>query len=356
MSREGYFAQGFPCGRGALTFNQPWLPEPRDLDLHTLRAQLESVVSPGGLIGISSPMRVVHDRIRKATGRPFPVMIVGETGTGKELVARLIHGFGPRQRTPFIAADCSSLSPSLIESELFGHLRGAFTGADVATKGLVEAANTGTLFLDEVAELPTELQAKLLRVIQECEVRPVGSPYARPVNVRFIAATHRDLRSAIGNGTFRSDLFYRLNVVPIEMPPLRERKTDLPLLVVVFLAKHADPARPIDGISHDFWSFVGSQSWPGNVRELENFVVRCIALGSGPVLRHEDGCDGPFPQQIASHCWPADTQSLAVLERSAILKALEAAKGDKIVAARVLGIGKTTLYRKLKEYRRTLES
>jgi transcriptional regulator with PAS, ATPase and Fis domain len=262
---------------------------------------------------------------------------------------------GSRQRAPFIAVDCSSLSPTLIESELFGHLRGAFTGADAAARGLVEAADTGTLFLDEIGELPIELQAKLLRVIQEREVRPVGSAHARPVNVRFIAATHLDLRNAVDEGTFRSDLFYRLNVIPIEMPPLRERKVDIPLLVVAFLSKHADPARPIDSISDDFWRFVGSLSWPGNVRELENFVVRCLALGSGPVLQNEDGYDCPMPAKIPGYCSAADTQSLAALERSAILKALEVTKGDKIAAARILGIGKTTLYRKLKEYRQSPE-
>ena len=351
MPREGCFAEDSPCGHGVLTLNHPWIPEPQNLDLKSLRAQSASLVSPGGLIGVSAPMRMIHDLICKATDRPFPVMIVGETGTGKELVARCIHSLGVRQRAPFIAVDCSSLSPTLIESELFGHLRGAFTGADAPARGLVEAADSGTLFLDEIGELPIELQAKLLRVIQEREVRPVGSAYARPVNVRFIAATHRDLRNAVDKGTFRSDLFYRLNVIPIEMPPLRERKVDIPLLVVAFLAKHADPARPINRIADDFWRFVGSFSWPGNVRELENFVVRCLALGSGPVLQNEDGYDCPMPAKIPSSCSPADTQSLAGLERSAILKALEVTEGDKIAAARILGIGKTTLYRKLKVYR-----
>jgi transcriptional regulator with PAS, ATPase and Fis domain len=298
-------------------------------------------------------MRMVHDLICKATDRPFPVLIVGETGTGKELVARSIHSLGSRRCAPFIAVDCSSLSPSLVESELFGHLRGAFTGADAAARGLVESADTGTLFLDEIGELPIELQAKLLRVIQEREVRPVGSAHARPVNVRFIAATHRDLRSAVDKGTFRSDLFYRLNVISIEMPPLRERQIDIPLLVASFLAKHADPARRITAISTDFWHFVGSLNWPGNVRELENFVVRAIALGSGPVLCNEDGCDCPMPEKISGCCSPAKTQSLAGLERSAIFHALEVTQGDKIAAARLLGIGKTTLYRKLREYRQS---
>jgi len=352
MASEGYFAEGFSRGHGTLTLDHSWASEPQTLDLQSLRTRLESSVSPGGLIGVSPAMRTIHDLIGKATHRPFPVMIVGETGTGKELVARCIHNSGSRQRAPFIAVDCSSLSPTLIESELFGHLRGAFTGADGASRGLVQAADTGTLFLDEIGELPIELQAKLLRVVQEREVRPVGSAIARAVDVRFIAAANRDLRDAVDKGSFRRDLFYRLNVIPIEMPPLRERKVDLPLLVVAFLAKHADPARPIESVSDDFWRFVESFSWPGNVRELENFVVRCLALGSGPVLRNEDGC-GPFSEKIAGYCSLKDAQSLAALERSAILRALEATKGDKIAAANILGIGKTTLYRKLKEYRQS---
>lgn len=351
MASEGYFAEGSPRGRGVLTLNHPSVPETQHLDLRSIRARLESLVSPGGLIGDSPAMRLIRDLIRKASERPFPVMILGETGTGKELVARCIHDSGSRQRAPFIAVDCSSLSPTLIESELFGHLRGAFTGADGSARGLVQAADTGTLFLDEIGELPIELQAKLLRVIQEREVRPIGSAYSKAVDVRFIAATNRDLRSAVDKGTFRSDLFYRLNVIPIELPPLRERTADIPYLVAAFLVKHADPARPIESISNDFWRFVGSFNWPGNVRELENFLVRCLALGSGSVLHNEDGCNGPFSEKIGGYCSPTETQSLAALERSAILKALDATKGDKIAAAHMLGIGKTTLYRKLKEYR-----
>ena len=219
MSSEDRFTEVFLNRDESQTFESHWAHELQNLELHALRAQLGSVVSPGGLIGVSPRMRMVHDLIRKATDRPFPVLILGETGTGKELVARSIHSLGLRQHAPFIAVDCSSLSQTLIETELFGHLRGAFTGADAHKKGLVEAADTGTLFLDEIGELPPELQAKLLRVIQEREVRPVGSAQARPIDVRFIAATNRDLRTAVDNGRFRSDLYYRLNVFPIEICP-----------------------------------------------------------------------------------------------------------------------------------------
>ncbi|HEX5422147.1 MAG TPA: sigma-54 dependent transcriptional regulator [Candidatus Acidoferrales bacterium] len=353
MRSGACFVEEFPCGAPPEAANRFWHPEQHNLELTALRTQLASAINFGGLTGVSAPMQAIHDLIRKASSGLFPVMIHGETGTGKELVARSIHSFGPRHRGPFVIVDCSSLSPTLIESELFGHLRGAFTGADAAQKGLVEAADTGTCFLDEIGELPSELQAKLLRVIQEREVRPVGSTLARTVNVRFIAATHRDLRDAVDKGTFRSDLFYRTNVISIEVPPLRERKIDIPLLVAQFLAKHADPMRPIERISDDFWSFVGSFSWPGNVRELENFVVRCLALGSGPVLRKEG--DRAAPEITACYFPAMGTQSLAALERGAILKALEATEGDKVAAARILGIGKTTLYRKLKEYRESAE-
>jgi len=348
MSSEDRFTEVFLNGDESQTFERGWAHGPQNLELHALRSQLASVISPGGLIGVSPGMRMIHDLILKATDRPFPVLILGETGTGKELVARSIHNLGLRRRAPFIAVDCSSLTQTLIETELFGHLRGAFTGADANKKGLVEAADTGTLFLDEIGELPAELQAKLLRVIQEREVRPIGSAHARPIDVRFIAATHRDLRIAVANGRFRSDLYDRLNVIPIVMPPLRERKADIPLLVTAFLTKHADSARPIESISEDFWHLVGSFSWPGNVRELENHVARCIALGSGPILRNEG--DFPIPENITDDCPTNGAESLAALERRAIMRTLKATNGDKIAAARMLGIGKTTLYRKLKEY------
>ncbi|MGA9883474.1 MAG: sigma-54 dependent transcriptional regulator [Candidatus Acidiferrales bacterium] len=353
MSNENGFTEDLVRADESQNPEHPWVPDLPNLDLPVLKTQLEPVARPGGLIGVSPAMRMVHELIRKATDRSFPVLVLGETGTGKELVARCIHNLGARRQAPFVAVDCSSLTQTLIESELFGHLRGSFTGADTNKKGLVEAADAGTLFLDEIGELPTELQAKLLRVIQEREVRPVGSAQARQINVRFIAATHRDLRYGVDNGSFRSDLYYRLNVIPIDMPPLRQRKEDIPLLVTAFLEKHADSTRSIETIANDFWRFATSYNWPGNVRELENFVARSIALGSGPTLRNEDGC--PISGNIADNCPAAETQCLAQLERRAIMKALEAAKGDKNAAARILGIGKTTVYRKLKEYRQSPE-
>jgi transcriptional regulator with PAS, ATPase and Fis domain len=349
MASEQFVAGSVVCADRAQKQVEYLEPEPSNLELTTLRRRLESMANRGGLIGESVEMEAVHDLIRKAKDRTFPVLILGETGTGKELVSRCIHNSGPRKHSPFVTVDCSALAPTLIESELFGHVRGAFTGADTSKKGLVEVANEGTLFLDEIGELPKEQQAKLLRVIQEHEVRPVGSAEAKPTTARFIAATNRDLKRATEEGTFRPDLYYRLNVFRIEMPPLRDRKDDIPLLVSALLEKHADPVRPIKTISQDFWRFVMSFDWPGNVRELENFVARCIALGSGPTLRDEDGClsSGGTGESILPE---ADTQRLAAVERHTIVQVLKETNGDKIAAARILGIGKTTIYRKLREY------
>jgi DNA-binding NtrC family response regulator len=349
MVGEGRLSESFLSADVEQALEQYFGPEPVSLDLSALRSQLESTVRPGGLIGVSSTMRTIHNLIGKAKDHTLPVIILGETGTGKELVARCIHNSGPRKQSAFVAVDCSSLTPTLIESELFGHIRGAFTGADTKKKGLVEAADNGTLFLDEIGELPRELQVKLLRVIQEREVRPVGSTDAKPVNVRFIAAAHRDLKHAVDEGAFRSDLYYRLNVFRIEMPLLRERKMDIPLLVTAFLAKYLDSMRPIETICPDFWRSVVSHDWPGNVRELENFVARCIALGSGPTLRDEDGY--LIPGEIGNNpLADKDTHRLDAIERHAILKVLKETEGNKIAAARILGIGKTTIYRKLKQY------
>ena len=349
MAERSRLPTGFLCADEA----HPAKPRPRSqplsLELNELRSQLESTVCPGGLIGVSLRMQTIHDLISKARNHTFPVLILGETGTGKELVARCIHNSSSRKDSPFVAVDCSSLTPTLIESELFGHVRGAFTGADTNKKGLVEAADTGTLFLDEIGELPRELQAKLLRVIQEHEVRPVGSTDAKPVNARFIAATHRDLNHAVEEGGFRGDLYYRLNVFPVKMPPLRERIEDIPLLVTAFLTKHADSVRPINTVCRNFWRSVMSQDWPGNVRELENFVARCIALGSGPTLRDEDG--GLIPEGVGNNTLAErDTHRLDSMERYTIVKVLKETKGDKVAAARILGIGKTTIYRKLRQY------
>src|SRR5271155_41546 len=209
-----------------------------------LREQLRTRPGFGGLIGLSERMQRVYKTIQKVSQHEYPVLILGESGTGKELVARSIHFSGPRKKKPFVPVDCSSLVPTLIESELFGHVKGAFTGAQHGKQGLLEAANGGTLFLDEIGDMPVDLQAKLLRALQEREVKPVGSTQRRHINIRIIAATNRDLESAIRTGAFRQDLFFRLNVVQLKLPPLRERKSDIQLLVTAFLEKFSDQHGP----------------------------------------------------------------------------------------------------------------
>jgi transcriptional regulator with PAS, ATPase and Fis domain len=318
------------------------------LELQSLRRLLDTTVFPGGLIGSSPKIQAIHQLIEK-TDYDFPVLILGETGTGKELVARCVHFSGARKTGPFIPVDCSAITVTLFESELFGYVRGAFTGASRDHSGLFQAAHTGTLFLDEIGELPRELQAKLLRAIQEREVRRVGSTESLPVNVRIIAATNRELKQAVKTGAFREDLYYRLNVFEIALPALRERKQDIPILVASFLSKYGDRDRPITGIADDFWSAAMSHGWPGNVRELESFVARCIAIGSGPILHNEDRC---MPLRYTGvGIERRSAEPLDVLERRTILQAMSETRGDTLAAARILGIGKTTLYRKLKSYR-----
>lgn len=315
-----------------------------------LREQLRTRPGFADLIGVSPKMSRVYRLVEKVSQHIYPVLILGESGTGKELVARSVHFLGPRRNRPFVPVDCSALAPTLIESELFGHVRGAFTGATHSKQGIMEAADGGTLFLDEIGDLPVDLQAKLLRAIQEKEVKPVGSTERVSISTRVIAATNRDLEYAVRNGKFRQDLYFRLNVVQIKLPPLRERKSDIRLLVNHFLEKLVEEDRSVPAISEDAMAWLLAYDWPGNVRELENVIERALSLGSGPVLQAAD-----FPTNLhygASDRMPQNDEVLRLdeLERRAILRALREANGDKLAAARLLGIGKTTLYRKLKEY------
>jgi two-component system response regulator HydG len=315
-----------------------------------LREQLRTRPGFGALIGLSERMQRVYKMTEKVSQHEYPVLILGESGTGKELVARSIHFSGPRKDRPFAPVDCSSLVPTLIESELFGYVKGAFTGAQHGKQGLLEAAHGGTLFLDEIGDMPVDLQAKLLRALQEHEVKPVGSTERRRIDVRVIAATNRDLESAIRSGTFRQDLYFRLNVVQIKLPPLRERKSDIPLLVMAFLEKFSPQRQESRTISEDAMRQLIAYDWPGNVRELENAIERALALGSGPILHVADlptNLQYPTTQRAPEK---DELLPLEELERRAILRTLRETSGDKLAAARILGIGKTTLYRKLKQY------
>ena len=323
---------------------------------HLLREQLRTRPGFGGLIGVSERMQRVYKTVQKVSLHEYPVLILGESGTGKEMVAKSVHFSGPRKERPFAPVDCSSLVPTLIESELFGYVKGAFTGALHGKQGLLEAANGGTLFLDEIGDMPVDLQAKLLRALQEREVKPVGSTERRRIDVRIIAATNRDLDSAIKAGAFRQDLYFRLNVVQIKLPALRERKSDIPLLVMAFLGKFSASQQTSRTISEDAMRQLIAYDWPGNVRELENAMERAVALGSGPIVQVAD-----LPTQLqypTTERLPERNELLPLveLERRAILHTLRQTAGDKLAAARILGIGKTTLYRKLKQYHLEAES
>ena len=319
-----------------------------------LRESLRTQQGFANLVGRSPEMEKLYRMISKAAFSTHAVLIQGESGTGKELVARSIHYSGPHRDKPFIPVDCGSLVPTLIESELFGYVKGAFTGASRSKEGLLSIARGGTVFLDEVGELSVDLQAKLLRALQEKEIRPVGSTQSVKIEVRVLAATNRDLEVAVEQGSFRKDLFYRLNVLALRIPPLRERRSDVPLLIEYFLGRLARAqGGPQRSVSREAQELLMAYDWPGNVRELENCLERACAMSSGPGLHVADLPTSLQNARLAAAA-PAGGSGrilpMGELERQAILGALEQLNGDKLLAARMLGIGKTTLYRKLKQY------
>ncbi len=316
-------------------------------------------------VGHSEETVRVRRRIERLGRSHCPVLIHGETGTGKEVVARALHNAGPGG--PFVVVDCSSLVGPLMESELFGYAKGAFTGAQTSKTGLVELANGGTAFLDEIGELPLDHQAKLLRVLQEKQYRPIGSLQPRHSDFRVIAATNRDLQQEVERGGFRQDLYYRLNVSSIRLAPLRERTEDIPDLVEHFIAKHGRTYK----VTAETMEFFLEFPWPGNVRQLEHCIEHMVAMNSGPLLHLADlpttmanyrlarkgqavamaaGANGALAAAAAPSDSSAAILPLAEVERQAILRTLEYTKGDRVMAAALLGIGRTTLYRKLKEY------
>jgi transcriptional regulator with PAS, ATPase and Fis domain len=282
-----------------------------------------------------------------------PALIFGESGTGKELVARSIHVSGPLRDKPFIPVDCGSLVPSLIESELFGHVKGSFTGANQTKEGLLALADGGTVFFDEIGELPLDLQSRLLRALQEKEIRPVGGTKQVPIRVRILAATNRDLEQAVIQGMFRRDLFFRLNVLTMRIPPLRTRRQDIPYLAGHFLERSARSLGREQTLSDEALRVMLSYDWPGNVRELENCIERCCAMTSGPVINIDD-LPSYFHSAHGALSAGGDKSSriipIAELEKHTILNTIVQLNGDKLMAAKMLGIGKTTLYRKLKGY------
>jgi two-component system response regulator HydG len=332
-------------------------------DSRKLRERLRSQQNLGTIIGQSPEMDKLYRILSKVAHSSHPVMILGESGTGKELVARSIHGNGPNAQKPFLPVDCGSLVPTLVESELFGYVKGAFTGANRNKDGLLVAAEEGTVFLDEIGELPLELQAKLLRALQEREVRPVGASHRVPIRARILAATNRDLTQMVEQGRFRKDLFYRLNVVSLKIPPLRERRQDVPLLTAHFLDRIGKEYGKKFELGDEALRVLADYDWPGNVRELENALERACSFASGETVQLGDlptqlqdfrmqqrRLTVPLRQTLQAAAAQPGVTSLAEMEKQAILDTIRRLKGDKLQAARLLGIGKTTLYRKLKEY------
>jgi transcriptional regulator with PAS, ATPase and Fis domain len=279
------------------------------------------------------------------------VLIFGETGTGKELVARAMHYNSERAERPFVAVNCGALTETLLESELFGHVKGAFTGAIANHEGFFRKADKGTLFLDELSEVSHGLQVKLLRAIQEREVMPVGGREVHKFDVRLIAATNKDLEDEVKKGTFREDLFYRINVITIPLPPLRDRKEDVPLLVNHFLQKYAQRlGRPSVKISREALQVLVNYDWPGNVRELENMIERAVALCEGNVIEATDLPEKLTQVRIAIRDLDEYEMTLDALEEQHIKKVLHKVSGDKVKASQILGINLSTLYRKLARY------
>jgi DNA-binding NtrC family response regulator len=317
-----------------------------------LRSRIESRFDFDPLVGNSKVMLNLKRLIAQVGPDDAPVLIQGETGTGKELVARAIHHHSRRRHNDFVPVDCAAISETVIESELFGHVKGAYTGAHIPTLGLVRSADKGTLFLDEVGELSSAIQAKLLRTIQEMEVRPVGSSTSHKVDIRIISATNRDLVAEVAQTNFREDLFYRLNVVVLQVPPLRDRMDDVALLAKFFVKNFVTDFSTVKDISKEALIRLQNNRWPGNIRELENVIRRAIALGTQEFIQPED-----LPPSIVSSpgkvtpdkALPAE-DSLEAYEKAAIQNALAKSRNSRRKAAKILNISEATLYRKISKF------
>ena len=317
---------------------------------HLLQAELDGKTQP--IIGDSPALRQAIDRARRAAQSPVTVLLLGESGTGKEVFARAIHAWSPRRTQPFVVINCAALSDEFIASDLFGHEKGAFTGAHQRKLGKLELAAGGTVFFDEVGELPAALQGKLLRVLQEHTFERVGGTRTIQVDIRVIAATNRDLPRAVTAGTFREDLFFRLHVVPLTLPPLRERPEDIPRLAECFVQKHRTTLqRPGMRLALEALEVLQHYDWPGNVRELENVIERAMVFSNGEVIQPED-LVFPVLRGTSSTASASPYQMrLEAVEQEVLHEALQAHGGDKRAAARALGLGLSTLYAKLKKYR-----
>lgn len=317
-----------------------------------LKKELNKTFSLDSMIGKSPAITSVFELVKVVSMATANVLITGESGSGKELVARALHSAGPRKSRPFVAINCTALPEHLLESELFGHVKGSFTGAITDKKGLFDEANGGTLFLDEIGDMSLQLQAKLLRVLQDRQIRPVGGNTFKNVDVRIVAATHRDLKIMAKDGKFREDLFYRLNVVPIRVPPLRERLEDIPLLVESFIQKFAAlNSSRVRGVNPEAMSLLMAHPWPGNVRELENVIERAIVLSSGEWIEKNVVLGSALEQaQHNIEQLHVDRPTLEKLEERYIKMVLAEVQNRKDEAAKILGVSRRTLYRKERIY------
>jgi len=312
-----------------------------------LKEEVKRIYSFKELVGSSKSMQPVFDIIKKVLDNSTTVLIVGETGTGKELIARAVHYNGMSKDSPFIPVNCAALPENLLESELYGYKKGAFTGATADKKGLIEVANSGTLFLDEIAEIPMSLQAKLLRFLQEKEIMPIGGAFPKKVDVRIIAATNRNLADEVRDGRFREDLYYRLSIIPIELPPLRERKSDIPLLAEHFLQKFSTATgKRLDGFAPDVMGSLQSYGWPGNVRELENAIERAVVLSSGEQIQGSDVIVRGIQQQDRID----SGMTLDDVSRILLLKTLRSCEGNKTHTAEMMGVSLRWVHYKTKEW------
>jgi two-component system, NtrC family, response regulator HydG len=341
-------------------------------EVRRLRSEVEAARGLGELIGDSPPMRQLVTLAERVANSDATALILGESGTGKELLARTIHRIGPRADRPFVAFDCSALSPSLLEAELFGHEKGAFTGAGKARRGLFREAHGGTIFLDEIGDIDPPIQNKLLRVLQEREIKPVGGDRPISIDVRVLAATNKDLKALVARGAFREDLYWRLAVVPIQVPPLRDRKEDIPLLAGHILARRRGAAKTFAGeearyptrISPGALERLQVYHWPGNIRELENVLSRAAILCDGDQIRSDDldlvGLSGgpvaapepgsPIDARAGRPLKDVLDQTVRSVERDAIVDALQRAEGSPSKAARLLGISRASIYNKIRDY------
>jgi len=351
MGAYDYITKPFQMDEMVLTVKKALENRLLKKEIVRLKKEVESRYHFHQLIGKSGAMQRIYDVIERIRDSSNNVLITGESGTGKELVARAIHYSGLRKAGPFLAVNCAAIPETLLESELFGYKRGAFTDAKTDKKGLIFEAVAGTIFLDEITEMPPVLQAKLLRVIEERKIRPLGDTNSYPIDVRIISASNRDLKEMIHQGRFREDLYYRLKVIDIELPPLRERREDIPLLVRHFIDRFGKEPKKISGVAEEVMKILINYSWPGNVRELENVIQRAITLGQHEIILPED-LPASMLQEADENLFEKGLRqkyTVDQLEKEYIRRVLIEVEGNKSKAAEILGLDRKTLYRKLEE-------